>query len=138
MQGGRREVALADAGNDRLALLPGASKRRTLPRLGRHQAWARTRQPKIESLTEPKAPGHVGDAVDAATQREVIEIDVARLGDRLDHGKPSVTLTLPAVETAVAQSIVAWTVDSVVGADPALIETGPSAGHIQRDGKRVV
>src|SRR3546814_13428174 len=58
LQGGRREVALADAGNDRLALLPGTSKSRTLPRLGRHQPWARNRQPQIEGLAAPNAPGH--------------------------------------------------------------------------------
>src|SRR3546814_19584561 len=58
-------------------------------------------------------------------------IDVARLGDRLDHGKPSVTLTLPAVENAVAPSILAWTVDSVVGAHHAVIEPGERDCHLE-------
>src|SRR3546814_6718778 len=83
-----------------------------------------------------KAPGHVSDAVDAGTQREVIEIDVAGLGDRLDHGKPSVTLTLPAVEDAVAQSIVAWTVDSVVGPHHAVIKPGEGHRHLERGAER--
>src|SRR3546814_3569106 len=65
-------------------------------------------------------------------------IDVARLGDRLDHGKPSVTLTLPAVENAVAQSIVAWTVDSVVGAHHAVIEPGEGDCHLEGGARGVL
>src|SRR3546814_138961 len=93
---------------------------------------------RISDWSSDVCSSDLGDAVDAATQREVIEIDVARLGDRLDHGKPSVTLTLPAVENAVAQSIVAWTVDSVVGAHHAVIEPGEGDCHLEGGARGVL
>ena len=93
-----RDEALADAADQGLALLPALAQRRPLPLGGRDQPGLLAGQVDAELPAQPETGGHRGDGVDADPAGHVVEVDVAGLAERLDHGDPAVAVLLPAVE----------------------------------------
>ena len=74
---------------------------RFAPQLSASRALAGDVQ--VESLAEPEPLGHFRDAIDTDPARKFVEIDVAGLGDAFAQIRMAVSLSLPAVEFAVAQ-----------------------------------
>ena len=81
LQRRRQHVALADAGDHRLARRPGRAEPLLLPFRGRQQAAAFVRQIDAERHPQAEPPAHGGDPVDADAPRHLVEVAVAGLRD---------------------------------------------------------
>ena len=138
LQRRRLHVALADPGDQRLPELPGHAARGLLPRPVGHQPGTLARQIDRERLAEPEPARHRRDRIDADAPGEVVEVDVAGLGDAVDQLQPAVTPTLPAVELVVAELNGAVAGDFVVRPGHAALEGRERGQQLERRARRVL
>src|SRR5207249_9776367 len=103
LQRGRQYRALADPGDQGLALLPAGPGRRQLPIARRNQAAALAWNVEAQRRAEAEPPRHRGEAIDAGAARGLVEEHVAGLLDRVAQMQRAVAALLPAMKRGVAE-----------------------------------
>src|SRR5690606_9382993 len=143
LQRRRQRVALADAGDDRLAREPDLILRPlellALPLTRRHDPADLAVDVDAGRRPEAERVERVGEVVDAEADGEIVEIDVARLNERVVQIDVAVPLRPPvAIAVRVArQAEEARAVDMVVLALRFVLERGKPEKRLDRRARRI-
>lgn len=135
LQGRGGVVALADAGDQRLARIPGRLAGPALPGLRRQQASLLAGQVDAGARTQPETAQLRMHAVDAQFHGQVVEVHIAGLRYRPKHVHAAVAVTLPAAEAMrrIAQRVPARAPHVVVGSRHPAGQSGQR--HQRLDGR---
>ena len=127
-----RHLALADADRNRFAGVPLLVAHAHLPFGGRHEPLILVRQIDSALHAEAERRRPLVDLVDAHHVGDGIEIDVARLLDRVTQIDRAVAALLPTFEGTPVKCRRAGAVRVEVGGDDPFFETGERHGHLER------
>ncbi len=132
-----RHLALADADRNRLARIPLLVRRAHLP-LGRgHEALVLAGQVDAGLPHQPEQLGVPVDRVDLHQVRDRVEVDVARLLDRVPQIERAVPFLLVAVEDVAVELLRARAGDTIIGRDEAFGERRDGHEDLERGSGRV-
>ena len=123
------ELALADGHGDRLSGIPGRLEGLHLPLRARHEAFLLADEVDAGLPAQAEAGGGLGDRVDAHPPAERVEIDVARVPDRVGQVHGPVPRREPAVAHGAVDLDRARAVDRRALGDVA--EAEPAEAHDQ-------
>ena len=130
------DIALADAAADGLAGVPRLPQSLLLPGRVGNDGLLLAHQAEVVNLTEAERPRRGGETIDAEPICRLIEIDVARLLDRLMHVDAG-TVSLPAAEAMATEHVGARARHVLVGRDDAGFKPGQSGHHLEGRARRI-
>src|SRR6266851_4588149 len=122
LQRRRRDIALADAGADRLAQLPGNALGAELPLRRRNEPGALVGHVDAERRAQPHARSHRGHAIDPRPSAGLVEVHVAGMLNGVAQRYRAVTALLPTMELDVTEREVAGACEGRLRRDDAGLE----------------
>src|ERR1700733_12774430 len=106
------QPSASDPAYDGVAKLPGMALADP-PVLGRHQANALTGDVDVKFGSHPKPMRHRRNPIDARFQRDLIEVYIATILERLMQIERTMAAFIPTVKPAASQIQMSWAIQSI-------------------------